>query len=105
MPKSERRLRDLFLKHAEHHQKKHGNWAILRFPLEDTFLSMDTWNGVFRYNVGRGGYEYWKGFNGNTFIHFGGNNQWGDSGHDQPLNVTEFYCEKIRKEVKRRENE
>lgn len=103
MPKSEMRLRALFLRHAEGHLKKHKAWAIFRFHLEDTFLSMDTWNGAFRYNTGSGGYEYWKGFNGKTFIYFGGNNQWGDNGRDQPLNVTEFYCEKIRKEVRRRD--
>lgn len=95
--KPEKDLRLLFLSHAERHPKIHGEWAIFKFPKENTFLSMDTWNGDLRYAVGGGGYEYWSGFNGKTFIRFGGD----DDGPVQPENVIRFYIEKVERELRR----
>lgn len=102
---NEQSLRDLFIMNAESHPKQHGSWAIFKFPLENTYLSMDTWNGSFRYNIGSGGYEFWPGFNGKTVINFGGNRSWGDPGQDQPSNVIEFYIHKMVKELERRDEE
>lgn len=89
-------LCNIVCNYGEHYPKKHGEWITLRIKGENTFFSLDTWNGALHYKVGSGDYNYHTGFKGASFFYFGLNASWGGCDHCIPKNVYAYYIAKAR---------
>ena len=68
--KEHRELVSIILKRGTKHQKKHGNWVILRIK-GNQFLELDSWNSAVTLKEGSGEYSYWGGFEGEPIKYYG----------------------------------
>lgn len=90
------KLRNLVVEHGYAVPKRHGFFHVFRFPHENTYLQLDSWNGALDYMV-----------RGNTvpIFYFGMNEHWDRSGEKrekQPRNVVRYYIYKLKDELRRR---
>lgn len=97
-------IKSAIIEHGNIQPKKHGNWICLELD-DETFFSLDTWNGAIHYKSGKPQYNYWLGFEGKEIAYLGlASTAW--RGNDPlPLSVEEYisFCDKIGSFLKRKE--